>query len=277
MLNDNSIDTIDCIYVFENGQFQSGRDHYATQCLTKNLFPYCGRNLGLDKSGHVIIGMGWGVLKLGKDSIENYLLEFPYIDRDFAKTTAYDKLCYADKNGLIYTNIYSFGYVKLDISQFDINELLKNGRMALNRIDINDIKATISNVGIHFPVANFKNPTRNLPNFEAPSVGCATPVFSAALWMGGKDAKGNLHMSAETYRKTGFDYKPGPIDLITKVYDSITNSKYNKIWKMDRQTIDEFLKNSKLPFYIIPKSILEWPAHGTDNFDWRHGALCRCR
>jgi len=268
VLNNNRIDTSDCIYVFENGQFQSGRDHYTNQCLTKNLFPYSARNLGLDKSGHVIISMAWGVLKLGKDSIESYLLEFPSVGRDFLKISSYNQFCYTDKNGLIYTNLYGIGYATLDISQFDIKALLQDGNMALNRIDINDIKATISNVGIHFPVGNFRNPTLNLPNFEVPSVGCATPVFSAAIWMGGKDMKGNLHMSAETYRKTGFDYKPGPIDLITKVYDSITNSKYNKIWKMDRQTIDEFLKNRKLPFYVIPKSILEWPAHGTDNFDW---------
>lgn len=268
VLNKNYNDSIDCIYVFENGGFQSGRNHYESQCLTKVLFPYSANKLALDKSGHVIIGMGWGVLRLGKDSITSYLLDFPIFDRDYSKVNSSAYYSYADRDGIIYTNLYNFGYVTIDNDKFDNRELLADGRMAINRMDINDIKATISNVGIHFPVGNFKNPTLNLPNFEIPSIGCATPVFSGAIWMGGKDDNGDLHVSAETYRQSGYDYKPGPIDLITKVYDSLANVKYNKIWRMDRQTIDQFLKNRKRPFYIIPKSILEWPAHGSNNFDW---------
>ncbi|MDI1234855.1 MAG: T9SS type A sorting domain-containing protein [bacterium] len=267
VLNSNTVDSIDCIYVFENGQYQSGREHYNTQCITKTLFPYSARNLALDKSGHVIIGMGWGVLILGKDSINSYLLEFPAIGRDFTKVNAWLYFSYADKDGILYTNYYKVGYLKIQTEQFNASDLLYDGNMATNTIDINDIKTIVGNIGINFPLKGLTNPTLNQPSFKIPSIGCASAMYTAGIWMGGiESGSGDLHLAAETYRQTGIDFKPGPINLLTKIYDSVSNAPYNRIWKINRQVIDDFIANRTKQFYVIPREIIDWPAHGTGNF-----------
>ncbi len=268
VINRNVQDSVPCIYFLEKEKFVNPSQYYTAQCLSKGLIPIRARNLELDKNGNLILGLQWGILTLEKDSIYNYLFYKPNSSTSFKKINAGSNLIYCDKNGLIYTFTASSGFLILNTNQYSNTEILYDGTKAIKTLDINDLKVSVSNIGIHFPVASVNNPALNLPHFQIPSIGCATPIFSGSIWMGGKDANGDLHMSAETYRQTGLDYKPGPIDLKTKSYDSVASQYYNKIWKIDRQTIDEFLKNRKLPFYVIPKSILEWPANGTLNYKW---------
>lgn len=85
--------------------------------------------------------------------------------------------------------------------------------------------------------------------------------FAGALWMGGYDASGQLHVAAQTYRQTGTDYWPGPLNVGGNL-DYTTSEKWAKIWKVRRSEIDDFLANDPHTETNTPQSILTWPAKG---------------
>jgi hypothetical protein len=81
--------------------------------------------------------------------------------------------------------------------------------------------------------------------------------------MSGYDAGSNLHVSAQMYRQNGNDYWPGPIDSTTGVLDSATSSLWNKIWKVNRTTVDSFRVDTNVHTTTnTPQSILRWPGKG---------------
>jgi len=85
--------------------------------------------------------------------------------------------------------------------------------------------------------------------------------FAASLWMSGYDGGGQLHVAAQTYRQDGNDYWPGPLDGTGSI-DYATSTKWAKIWKVSRDTINAFLA---LPMHTTantPQSILTWPGKG---------------
>jgi streptogramin lyase len=132
------------------------------------------------------------------------------------------------------------------------------------RLDINQVNASISNSGVmHF--------TDDLNSYEVPKGKGRNPIFASALWIGGYDNGNVLHAAAQTYRQTGQDYWPGPLDTITGTTDSATCVAYDKIWKVDRFMIQEFITmfaNGSVTAgtYIVDPNILSWPAHGTGNY-----------
>ena len=58
--------------------------------------------------------------------------------------------------------------------------------------------------------------------------------------MGGLDDQGDLHIAAQSYRQSGDDYWPGPLDTLSGLADSVSNSIYDNVWKIDKSTIDTF-------------------------------------
>lgn len=125
-------------------------------------------------------------------------------------------------------------------------------------IDINNIKATIRSQGDLF--TNYDKISEN----QSPKTACANTVQASALWLGGIDNGGNLHGAAMTYRQTGVDYWPGPLDTVNVacVNDA---QQYNKIWKINKSMIQDFQQNYQNgPAYINP-DILSWPGNGTGN------------
>ncbi len=95
--------------------------------------------------------------------------------------------------------------------------------------------------------------------------------FAGALWMGGYDASGQLHVAAQTYRHTGTDYWPGPLDGSGNL-DHATAEKWAKIWKVRRSEINAYLAT---PFHRVsntPESILTWPAKGNTHAKGKDGA-----
>lgn len=92
--------------------------------------------------------------------------------------------------------------------------------------------------------------------FEVPKGSGMHTLSAAALWIGGIDKNSQLHLSAQTYKQSGTDFWPGPLDTTANI-DSATSSLYNKVWKVSRLEIDSFLAGLS-----IPKSILNWPGNG---------------
>ena len=120
-------------------------------------------------------------------------------------------------------------------------------------ININNVSALMYANGVAF-----WNQTTNLPSYRVPKTGKACSIYGAGLWIGGLDAGGNLHTAASTYRQHGDDFWPGPVmDSIN--YSPHQDSLWNKIWKINKTTIDSFRHGL---FVVTPASILNWPGNG---------------
>jgi hypothetical protein len=131
-------------------------------------------------------------------------------------------------------------------------------------LDINEVSALMLNRGdMHW------NTTTN-NQYEVPKGGAAHTIFSSSLWIGGLDAGGNLHQAAMTYRQTGMDFFPGPLDTTTGMTDSLVADAYDYIWKIDRLKIQEFqyywstgaVQNQT---YTPEADIISWPGSGNGN------------
>lgn len=111
--------------------------------------------------------------------------------------------------------------------------------------------------------------------YEIPKGSRKTSLFSAALWIGGIDVNDQLKLAALKFRQgpnasapgTGNDFWPGPLTVDgTAAINEETCSEYDQLFPISRNEVDEFIawneNKAANPSYNIPKSILNWPAHG---------------
>lgn len=113
--------------------------------------------------------------------------------------------------------------------------------------------------------------------YEVPKDGGVHSMFAGALWLGGYDEANQLKLAAMTYRQTGVDYWPGPLDDNAST-TSETCERYNRHWVIYREDVDvhaswiackldpECNQNieDRFPGYVTPASIEEWPGNGID-------------
>jgi hypothetical protein len=133
-------------------------------------------------------------------------------------------------------------------------------------LDINNIRCRINTGGDMW----WDLPGGIGAQYYIPKTGTATSMFSGSLWIGGLDINNQLKLAAIRYRQVGNDYWPGPLTTDgTAAVDQETCAKYDKHYLITRLEVDEFLswwisenKAEEFPGYSIPKSILDWPAHG---------------
>ncbi|MGL5892510.1 MAG: hypothetical protein ACRC3B_21640, partial [Bacteroidia bacterium] len=101
--------------------------------------------------------------------------------------------------------------------------------------------------------------------FEVPAGSGTHTIFADALWIGGFDAGGQLHLGAQTYRQTGNDFFGGPVSS-PSTYNSAFDMQWARLWKISRSDINSFLlwyaNPSQFPNYTVPQSILSWPGNG---------------
>src|SRR5690606_2141486 len=111
--------------------------------------------------------------------------------------------------------------------------------------------------------------------YEVPKDGGTHAMFSGALWLGGYDQANQLKMAAMTYRQTGVDYWPGPLDAAASV-TAETCERYNRHWVIYREDVDihaawiecklkpDCNLDEQFPGYAPPQVIMEWPGNGVD-------------
>lgn len=104
----------------------------------------------------------------------------------------------------------------------------------------------------------------NLNNgkYEVPKGSGKHSIFAQSLWIGGLDAGNNVHLAAMTYRQTGTDFWPGPLSNTTGEPTTQSCLDFDRIWKIDRFTVEEFKIKHGTAGYVIPQSILDWPGNG---------------
>ena len=143
-------------------------------------------------------------------------------------------------------------------------------------LDINNVKTTIMNGGDMW---------WNLSSgrYEIPKGSGKHSLFAGAIWIGGMDDDDQLKVAAQTYRQSGNDFWPGPLDNVRLSADGNPNSKYGTTEatvcaKYDyhhvitRAEVEEFVAYStsqnpsvEFPDYSIPLSILNYPGNREDD------------
>lgn len=134
-------------------------------------------------------------------------------------------------------------------------------------LDINNVRTLIYTYGNGWFLENGE--------YEVPKGSKKTSMYSFSLWIGGIDLNNNLKLAAYQYGQgptggnphTKNDFWPGPLKIDgTAAVDEVTCAKYDQLFQMTRAEVQEFIawwdNKADFPDYIIPKSILEWPAKG---------------
>lgn len=131
-------------------------------------------------------------------------------------------------------------------------------------ININNINALINADGTLFCDNAFNQ------RFEVPKGSGKGTIYVSNLWIGGVDNGGSLHVAAQTYRQTGSDFFPGPIDP-TVTYGTAYFNQWNRVWKINQCDIDAYaswiIGGSVGPNPVDSATmdvITNWPAFNTD-------------
>lgn len=151
--------------------------------------------------------------------------------------------------------------------------------VAIAILELNNVRARVEGTG----GSMFQDRANSIADYEVPKRGSAndpkfTSIYAGALWMGGRDVNGQLKIAAVTFRTSGNDFWPGPLNTSTAEIDAATCSKYDNFYGVSRAMIDEFVawyqagiddalnntttQQDDFPGYQIPNAILDWPAHG---------------
>ncbi|MBK6838038.1 MAG: hypothetical protein IPG90_06965 [Bacteroidetes bacterium] len=103
--------------------------------------------------------------------------------------------------------------------------------------------------------------------YEVPYGSGKHSLFSGAIWVGGLDNQGNLKMAAQTYRQSGNDFWPGPLDVTNATITNDVCQKYDKHWKINKADVADFVNyynshSGDLDGYTVPDAIKTWPGNG---------------
>ena len=130
-------------------------------------------------------------------------------------------------------------------------------------LDINNVKTRINSGGDMW----WDLPSGTGSKYFIPANGSATSLFAGSLWIAGVDVNNQLKCAALRFRQVGNDYYTGPLTVDGKA--SITPetcAKWDKIFKITRAEVDEFLANYEAGnTEEIPSVIANWPATRGDD------------
>ena len=119
------------------------------------------------------------------------------------------------------------------------------------QLDINNVRTIIYTGGDMWWDLNSN------PYYRIPKDGIANSLFSGSLWLGGLDAGGQLKVAAMTYRQSGVDFWPGPLDTVNTSTDQAICNQYDKIFQMTRSDVDTFLN-----YGVVTSNMSAWPGNG---------------
>ena len=135
-------------------------------------------------------------------------------------------------------------------------------------LDINNVRAMILNGGDMWwdlvGSGGYQVP-KAAPGTTGPS-----SIFAGGLWIGGVDAGGTIKVAAMTYRQTGNDFWPGPLNS-SGTTDASTCLAWDKISKINKQDVKNYIswyKSGSIGTNPVSASvmdvILNWPSIGPE-------------
>lgn len=137
------------------------------------------------------------------------------------------------------------------------------------QLDLNNVRTLVHSGG-----DMWGDLATNVSAYEIPKGGGVHALYRGSLWMGGVDVNNQLKVAAVRFRQDGYDFWPGPLNTSTAEIDAQTCAQYDRFFKMTRTEVDQFVawylctndptcdEATEYPGYVIPESILNWPAHG---------------
>lgn len=84
-------------------------------------------------------------------------------------------------------------------------------------------------------------------------------IYSGLLWIGGETPFGQVRSAGQVQPGWQPGFQPGPI---SQAYDSAHAARYNRVWKVDADSLSYHLAFWMTPGYVMPEVIRHWPAHG---------------
>jgi hypothetical protein len=136
-------------------------------------------------------------------------------------------------------------------------------------LNINNVRTTLLAGGDIW--WNLNDARYEVPKIEPPgSAPSVHSLFAGAVWLGGIDASGQLKIAAQTYRQTGNDFWPGPLDNSGNVTEQ-TCQEYDRHWVVLGSEVDAliaaFEANGRqcVADADVPQSLRDWPAKGNPN------------
>ena len=117
-------------------------------------------------------------------------------------------------------------------------------------LDTNNISAKINADGSLFN-----------SHFEVPKGSGNHTIYENNIWIGGLDGSSQLHLAADKYiENNNIDFFYGPMAI--NFTDSAYQTKYNRVWKINKSVIDYHIAHYSTTGYIVPSSIANWPGNG---------------
>ncbi len=129
-----------------------------------------------------------------------------------------------------------------------------------NELTVNNVRAYLETGGTMW----FKE----VAEYEVPKGSGKTSMFSAGLWIGGRDINGQLKLAAVRFRQVGDDYWTGPLKIQGASTTQTMCIKFDKHFKITRAEVDEHISSHGTSGYVMPSSIANWPAHGDEGYSY---------
>lgn len=132
-------------------------------------------------------------------------------------------------------------------------------------LEINNVRARLLSGGDVW--WNLSNAQYEVPKIDPPgSAPSVHALFAGALWVSGIDDGGNLKIAAQTYRQSGDDFWPGPIDDAGAT-DRATCRLWDQHFNVFGTEIDQVIALGQangypIPTGGIPQNVLKWPGKG---------------
>ena len=126
-------------------------------------------------------------------------------------------------------------------------------------LDINNVRTKILNGGDMW--WDLSSARYEIPKLNDANAVRKNSLFAGAIWIGGED-EGVLKLAAMTYRQSGSDFWPGPLDTITGNTNESRCESYDNIYKIEREEMLTWFEEDYPSGLIsnMPDNIRYWPA-----------------
>ena len=136
-----------------------------------------------------------------------------------------------------------------------------------SELNVNNVRALINGYGNMWYDGS-------ISQYHLPANSTSTPLYCAALWIGGTDVNDQLRIAALRFGQDGDDYWPGPLTIDNKADVTLeVCNYYDRHYKISQAEVQAFMSmfdytetgatpNANYDEANIAQVIKEWPAHG---------------
>ncbi|MCR4659467.1 MAG: hypothetical protein K5650_04135 [Bacteroidales bacterium] len=132
-------------------------------------------------------------------------------------------------------------------------------------LNVNNVRALINGYGNMWYDGS-------VAQYHLPKSSNTSPLFCAALWIGGTDVNNQLRLAALRFGSSGDDYWPGPLELTTAAVDLRVCNEYDKHWVITKAEVQALMKHFQYDSNGVTKltdvgedltaTIEKWPWQG---------------